>query len=857
MAVVRRSTCSERRAIAGWELAADDAGGAASPDALEERGLAWLPATVPGTAASSLLAARRWSLDERFPFDAKDFWYRASFAAEPKAGERRVLRFGGLATACDVWLNGQHVLRSDNMFHRHELDVTGLLRSENHLALRFASLDAALKARRPRPRWRTRLVAQQQLRWQRTTLLGRIPAWTPPAPPVGPWRGIELESQRFVALEDARVRPSVAGRRGLVDVELRLRPVGARAPLLVEVAVGTARAALAITEGDGGLLSARGQVAVEEAPLWWPHTHGAQPLLDVRAFVRAAGEEAELDLGRTGFRSLARADEGGGFTTSGRGPESAGFGLRVNGADVFCRGASWTPLDVASLNASPEATRAALEAVRRCGMNMVRLSGTMIYEDDAFYDACDELGILVWQDFMFANMDYPVADEGFAASARREASQLFDRVDTSPALAVMCGGSEVEQQAAMMGLPRDQWTSPLFSELLPQAVAARRPDLVYVPSTPTGGALPFHTDSGVAHYFGVGAYLRPLEDARRAGVRFAAECLAFANVPCDQTLDELLGDGQAPPHHPRWKERVPRDSGPGWDFDDVRDHYVRELFGVDPERLRYPDVARYLELGRVATGEVMARTFAEWRRRGSTCHGALIWLLRDLWAGAGWGVIDARGRPKAAYWILRRALQPVALLSTDEGLNGLELHAVNETDQAIEAKVRLELVHRGDLIVAEGEGSLSIPARGCASVRGDALLTSFYDTAFAYRFGPAGYEVAVATLRDAASGAPLSETFFYPGPMPAEPRSELGLTATAAPLEGGDALLTVKTRKLALAVAVDARGFEPEDNFFNLRPGGELAVRLRRAGATGSPSGAVQALNGEAPVRIAAAPAMT
>ena len=478
MALVRRSTCSERRAVSGWELAADDAGGAPDLEALATRRLDWLPARVPGTAASSLHAAGRWALGDRYPFDAKDFWYRASFPSEPRAGERTVLRLGGLATACDVWLNGQHVLRSNNMFHRHALDVTGLVGAENRLALRFGALDAALKARRPRPRWRTRLVAQQQLRWHRTTLLGRIPAWTPPAPPVGPWRGVDLETQRFVAVEDARVRPSLAGRRGLVDVELRLRPLGARGPLSVEIAVGPARAALAVSEGEGGILAARGQVVVEEAPLWWPHTHGAQPLLEVRAIVTGPGGEAQLDLGRTGFRILARADEGD------------GFGLRVNGVVVFCRGASWTPLDVVSLDADPAATRAALEAVRRCGMNMVRLSGTMVYEDETFHDACDELGILVWQDFMFANMDYPVAEESFAASVRREASQLLDRVDVSPAIAVVCGGSEVEQQAAMMGLPRDQWTSPLFSELLPQAVAERRPDLLYVPSTPTGGALP-------------------------------------------------------------------------------------------------------------------------------------------------------------------------------------------------------------------------------------------------------------------------------------------------------------------------------------------------------------------------------
>src|SRR5262249_934027 len=150
-------------------------------------------------------------------------------------------------------------------------------------------------------------------------------------------------------------------------------------------------------------------------------------------------------------------------------------------------------------------------------------------------------------------------------------------------------------------------------------------DVPFVASTPTGGVLPFRLDVGVSHYFGVGAYRRPIEDARRARVRFASECLGFANVPCDQTIDEFM-QGEVPTNHARWKVRVPRDEGGPWDFDDVRDHYVRALFGIDPSGLRMTDINRYLELGRVATGEVMAAALAEWRRAGSECRGALVWL---------------------------------------------------------------------------------------------------------------------------------------------------------------------------------------------------------------------------------------
>src|SRR5690606_27365737 len=147
--------------------------------------------------------------------------------------------------------------------------------------------------------------------------------------------------------------------------------------------------------------------------------------------------------------------------------------------------------------------------------------------------------------------------------------------------------------------------------------------------SPYGGALPVHPDQGDVHYYGVGAYLRDVDDAEDSGVRFASECLAFANVPEPVTLRRGFGTSRATVHSPTWKAGSPLDSGAGWDFDGIRDEYLRRLFQVDPLAVRYSEPTRYEELARVTTGELMLRTFARWRSAGNPCAGGLVWFWRD------------------------------------------------------------------------------------------------------------------------------------------------------------------------------------------------------------------------------------
>lgn len=808
----------------------------------------WVPARQLGPAAAVWRDAGLWSLDgpaERF--DASEWWYRLRFdAPELAPGDALVLGFDGLATAADAWLNGTPLLSSRNMFCAHERDVTQQLHAHNELLLRFESLDQLLAARRPRPRWRAPMIDHQQLRWWRTTLLGRTPGWSPPAAVVGPWRDIWLERRRGVPITDLQLHTRVDQHTGVVDLSCRLAPGLAVAPALtlcVEHDSTIWRTALAPT-ADGQACTAR--IEIPHAQLWWPHTHGEPRLHRAWIEARASADAAQIvELGALGFRSLTLNQ------TQGR------FALGVNGVEVFCRGACWTPLDPVTLRATPEAYRAAIAQARSAGMNMLRVGGTMVYEDPAFYDECDAQGVLVWQDFMFANMDYPEDDAAFMQSVREEVAQQLASWAARPSLAVLCGNSEGEQQAAMWGAPRELWSPALFTQTLAEQAAQHCPDVPYWPSSASNGpaaaeaAFPHQANLGTTSYYGVGAYLRPLDDARRAQVRFATECLAFANVPAAATLAAMPGGLALRVHHPGWKTRAPRDLGAGWDFEDVRDHYLKLLFGVDPLALRYSDHERYLQLSRVASAEAMAATFNEWRRAESSCRGALVWFLRDLWAGAGWGVVGADGLPKAAFHALKRSLQPLAVSISDEGVNGLYLHLINEHAQAQPVTAQLTLWRDGQTPVLQVERPLMLAPRSNHSLALGAWFDGFIDASHAYRFGPATADLIAVKLLGPDQGM-LAQCHHFPLGLSAQRERDVGLRAQAAMEADGSAEVTLSTQGTAQFVYFSADGYVADDEYFHLAPQSSRVVTLRplpdrpRKPLRGS----VHALNAHAVTRI-------
>jgi beta-mannosidase len=321
---------------AGWALAACEPGACAEPSGIGS--LDWLGAHVPGTVADALRDAGRATdaIDER------DWWFRTRFEAAPvRDGEEIVLVLDGLATVAEVYLNGVLVLSSESMFARSQVDVSGQLAGENELVICCRALAPLLaESRRPRQRWRQRVVADATLRFYRTMLIGRAAGFAPGPPVIGPWRPVRLERRRRLAVDAVELRPRIEDGAGVLAAAIELRVLGGEALEAVELAIsdsgGVQRAELQCRRSPDSV-SASGEVRVPSVARWWPHTHGDPALYDVTITATVAGAAITIDAGRVGFREL-----GGGEDL-----EACGLQLVVNGTPVFARGAVWMALEAA------------------------------------------------------------------------------------------------------------------------------------------------------------------------------------------------------------------------------------------------------------------------------------------------------------------------------------------------------------------------------------------------------------------------------------------------------------------------------------------------------------------------------
>jgi beta-mannosidase len=250
----------------------------------------------------------------------------------------------------------------------------------------------------------------------------------------------------------------------------------------------------------------------------------------------------------------------------------------------------------------------------------------------------------------------------------------------------------------------------------------------------------------------------------------------------------------------------------------------------------------------------MAEVFGEWRRPASVCRGGIVLWSADLEPGAGWGVLDSEGSPKAAYWFLKRALAPCTVWTTDEGLNGVDIHVANDAPEPFAVCLRVALYRFGGQKVTEAYRDIKIPASKALTFSAERILGRFTDAAYAYRFGPNGHDLIVVSLHRTLGDIPFAQCFRFPAGRRRQrpPISQLGITAEAQPCADGTVVTLVRSKRFAWGVRVSAKGFRPNDAYFGIEPGGERSILLTPVGAThAAPCPVVAAINAEGHLPIA------
>ena len=707
------ATGAARLDLAGdWEGARCPAGAPADPTDLSKH--EWFCVHVPGSLPGQVPDFVSADADAMVAADSEVWWIRRTFTLDRDLAEP-VLRWDRLATYGTIFIDRRPVAASTNAHRRYEQQLPPLTAGEHEITIHIAALHDVPVPKRPRPRWHSSLIPDRSLRWRRTPYLGRIPTWQGALPQVGLIGSITLDPAPRARLTDLRCRlEGTDGRLTFV-----VSPARAAADLVVTLDGHPVRARLADESGVALSDTARLVFRVPEARVWWPHTHGPSPSYRLEV----SDSHGVLLSRRVGFSSIRTN------TAEGR------FSLVVNDVPVFARGACWVPVDAVSWREDAATIRSDLAHLATAGMNIVRVTGTNAYEGEAFWDACVEMGFLVWQEVMLATFD-PPAEADWLAEVRTEFIDQLGRLQGRPNVAVVCGGTETQQQPCLLGLGPEALDMPVLDRVLPEVVTRVLPGVAHVASSPSSppGHFPVSIEKGVSHYFGVGAYLRSIEDARNARVSFASECLAFAIPPEPETLRRRYG-GTPDLDSPEWTAGIMRDRNVDWDFQDVTERYVHDLYGV---RRGEVSTDEWLQLCREAVTLAMTRAMAYWRSSDTPTGGAIILAHRDLRPGPGWGLLDSDGCPKAPLLALRDVLAPVAILPLDRGLEGLALDIRNDNPETVTGTLSVEVHTAGNpwsVPSISAATEVTIPARGGILVEVEHLLGSFRDLGWTWRLG--------------------------------------------------------------------------------------------------------------------------
>lgn len=693
----------------------------------------WLAVPVPGDVHSALLAAGRigdpfYDRNENGCawIEDREWWYRLDFEgpAQPLGPDERLrLVFHGLDTFATVWLNGEEIGRHANMFREAVFDVGDRVRfgEKNTLALLFDRPLDHTGEEHP-DQW----GRNPERVFMRKAQFGFGWDWGPRLPTVGIWRPVELLRERRAAIAGVHFHTldlDPDGERAAVAVRVEAERFADEEPVAVAIALSApggdpvAEHAM-VLDGEGPHLAGTAYLTVEKPRLWWTHDLGEPALYGLWVDLEQDGSVLDRREAKVGIRTLELdqspdPDE----------PGTRFFRFVLNGVPIFARGADWIPADSFVGSIPDERYGNLVTAARYANMNMLRVWGGGIYEHDIFYDLCDSMGLLVWQDFMFACAVYPEEPDSFVSEVGAEASYQVCRLRSHPCLALFCGNNENQWIHDRTFWDREDTTVPgalYYHEVLPRVVAELDGRTPYWPGSPFGGDDHNDRRQGNVHNWEVwhGNFPRRFgEESRRdptpenvSYLRYAEDMGRFISefgmhaAPVRETLRRAMPEDQLYHHSPSMDHHNkddPKNKG---------DDLMLTVTGL-PE-----DLDEYVDFSMISQAEGLKLALEHFRRRKPHCSGTLFWQLNDCWPVLSWSVIDYYGFGKAGYHYVRRAYSPVLASFKALSDGSVELWLTNDTLSEVEDNVTVRLGTFGGETIWEENLQTYVPANSSRPV---------------------------------------------------------------------------------------------------------------------------------------------
>jgi beta-mannosidase len=639
-----------------------------------------MPARVPGTVHQDLLINKKipdpfyGTNEHRVQWiDTQRWIYRRAVNVPSTFLRHPVIELvaEGLDTYAEVRCNGKRVSTTSNMFRAHRVDLRKALRPGGNIieiafdspTLRSQSLErkhgrlqVALESHRVYVR-----KAQYAFGWD----------WGPKLTTSGIWLPIRLEGYTSGRLYDPHVQIlSVTQREARVKVTVGVHRFTGTRLTLHAVLIGDDRTLHQSVQVDSSEISFF--FVVKNPRLWWPNGSGDQPIYAV--VLTVADGKGEVHTIRVPFgirtvRLLQKPDRDG-----------RSFIFEINGRKVFCKGADWIPADTFLPRVTLETYERLLTLARDASMNMIRVWGGGVYEREIFYHLCDRLGLMVWQDFMFACGEYPDGKE-FVKEVRSEAEEVVKRLRNHPSLVLWCGNNECEWIYCMANPtrhPDDMRGAAIFRDVLPAVLRAHDRSRPFWRSTPYGRGFPNSENDGNHHQWEVWSGWKDYREYEKNRARFVSE-FGFQAPANSKTLQSVIAPAD------RWPQSA------------MMEHHNKQVEG--PERL-YRFQAAHFVVGRdwdefiykaqLVQAEALRCAAEHWRRHKFHTAGVLFWQLNDCWPVISWSVIDSHLRPKAAYFYAKRFFAPV-LVSFRRHNPGIEVWGTNDLFRPIRARLLLTL----------------------------------------------------------------------------------------------------------------------------------------------------------------------